>query len=263
LLRVLIAEHPENPAYSLALEEALYLSVAKLGSPPVLRIWRHKNAVILGYFQRADEEVRLDRARELNVAIVRRMTGGGAVYHDLGCMLWSIITRGPPEGGVDYLYKHLLKGFVDFLRRYANATVENVNDIVVSGRKVSGTSATFDRRGGYLLHGTLLLKTDLQRLSELLKVPKVKLADKGISDVKYRVANLFELLGREIEIHDMIKKLASSYSELLGVPYVFDVPTEREYKIADYLYEQKYSKEEWNYYRQRGNVSLEELLKAW
>lgn len=260
MLRVLLVEYPDNPAYSLALEEAFYISVARLNSPPILRIWRHKNAVILGYFQKADEEVHLDKARELNVEIVRRFTGGGAVYHDYGCLLWSIITKGPANKGTDYIYEFLLQGFVNFLKNYAEVRVENVNDVVINNRKVSGTSSTFDRKGTYLLHGTLLLKTDLRRVSELLKVTKLKLADKGVSDVKYRVGNLFELIGREIEMSELIEGLIKSFSSLLNEKPVLDLPTEMEYKIADYLYREKYSKDEWNYDRKRIDVNLSEIL---
>jgi lipoate-protein ligase A len=260
MLRVLIAEHPENPEYSLALEEALYHFVARLGSPPIRRIGRHRNAIILGYFQRAEEEVDLDKAQQLNVRVVRRLTGGGAVYHDYGCLLWSIITRGPVDGGVNYVYGYLLRGFIDFLRNYADVRVENVNDIVIYNRKVSGTAATFDRKGAYLLHGTLLLKTNLQLMSQLLRVPKIKLQDKGVTDVKYRVANLYELLGREIELQVLIEKLIEAYSKLLGEKPVIDLPSEKEYVLADYLYETKYSKREWNYERKRIDVRIEDAL---
>lgn len=262
MLRILVSEHPENPAYSLALEEALYYSVAKLNSPPILRIWRHSNAIVLGYFQKAEEEIHLEKAMEYNVNIVRRITGGGAVYHDYGCLLWSVITRGPVNGGTRFIYDYLLKGFVNFLRIYTEAKIENVNDIVVSGRKVSGTSATFDRRGAFLLHGTLLLKTNLERLTELLKVPKSKLLDKGVSEVKYRVANLYEVIGKEIPIYELIEKLIKAYSDLLREPFVLDVPSEREYKIAEYLYREKYSKKEWNLQRKRIDLDIDFLINA-
>jgi len=94
-LRILIYEIPGNPYKSLAFEEALWRSVRSGASPDTLRIWRHRNAVILGYFQYGEEEVNFDRARELRVDIVRRFTGGGAVYQDLGGLVCSIGTRGP------------------------------------------------------------------------------------------------------------------------------------------------------------------------
>lgn len=260
MLRVLTAEHPENPEYSLALEEALYISVSKLGSFPILRIWRHRDTIVLGYFQIAEEEVHVDRALNEGVRIVRRLTGGGAVYHDFGCLLWSIIARGPPEGGIDYVYGNLLRGFVEFLKDYADAKVENINDIVIGGKKVSGTAATYDRKGTYLLHGTLLMDTDLNKLSYLLKVPKRKLEDKGISDVKYRVGNLFEIIGRELETWELVEKLINSYSKLLNLKPIIDVPTSIEYKIADRLYKEKYSKREWNLERKRIDVDLSDLL---
>lgn len=262
MLRVLVAEHPENPAFSMALEEALYISLSRLGGPPVLRFWRHRSAVILGYFQKAEEEVDLDEARRLRVDVVRRFTGGGAVYHDIGCLVWSVITKGPPDGGLGFVYGRLLEGFVRALRRFADARVENVNDVVVAGRKVSGTSATMDRRGSYLLHGTLLVDTDLSMIPRLLNVPREKLLDKGVSDVKYRVGNLSELTGKRIEMRDLMREIVRSYSELLGLEPVLDVPTKLEYTIAARLYEEKYSKEEWNLQRKKVDVRLDDILRA-
>jgi lipoate-protein ligase A len=250
-LRVLLYESPDNPYYSLAFEEALFRSVRK-GAPPTLRFWRHSNAVIIGYFQKAEEEVNIDFARRMNIAVARRFTGGGAVYHDLGCLLWTIATRGPEKGGVSYLYDHLLEGFVNALRRLGfNAFRENVNDVVVSvgdrAFKVSGAAGSF-REGAYLLHGTLLLDTNLEVLSKVLKVSKAKLADKRVSEVKYRVINLSNL-GIGVDYSKVVKAVVESYSELLDSNAYLDVPGKDEVELARRLYEVKYSKPEWNLLR--------------
>jgi lipoate-protein ligase A len=92
-LRVLLYETPEDPYMNLAFEEA-FVRVLSLRNPcPTLRIWRNKNAAVIGYFQKADEEVKLDVASKYDVAITRRFTGGGAVYHDLGNINYAIAVK--------------------------------------------------------------------------------------------------------------------------------------------------------------------------
>lgn len=252
-LRVLLFETPDNPKFSLAFEEALWRSISRGSAPPTLRFWRHRNAVIVGYFQRAEEEVNMEVAREVGAEVVRRFTGGGAVYHDLGDLLWTVATRGPPSGGPSYLYGFLLEGFVRALKKLGfDASLDNVNDVVVEhlGRryKVSGTAGTFAGEA-YLLHGTLLIDTDLELLSKILKVPRAKLADKGVSDVKFRVRNLREIAGRNVEYHEVISAVVAEYAKLLGLEPYFDVPSRAELEMAKELYERKYSKPEWNLMR--------------
>ncbi|MCY0860574.1 MAG: biotin/lipoate A/B protein ligase family protein [Sulfolobaceae archaeon] len=247
-MRVLFYEIDNNPYYSLAFEESMWRNLTEGKVDNTLRIWRHKSVVILGYFQVAEEEVNFDVARDYKVDIVRRFTGGGAVYQDLGCLVWSIAVKGKKDGGVEYLYDFLLKGFVNALKRFADVKVENINDVVVNNRKVSGTSATF-KGEYYLLHGTLLLDTDLELMSRVLKVSSVKLKDKGVSEVKYRVTNLYEALGRKVSTSEIIDAIIQEYSKLLGERAYYDVPTKEEIELAERLYEKKYSKPEWNLLR--------------
>lgn len=252
-LRVLIHEVPDDPKKSLAFEEAMWRSLRAGRVGDTLRIWRHRNAVILGYFQLAEEEVNFEKVRELKVDIARRFTGGGAVYQDLGCIIWSVAVRGPPSGGTRFLYQDLMKGFVDALGMLGvKAELENVNDVVIetsSGRrKVSGTAATFSEEH-YLLHGTLLVETDLGILGSALKISRAKLADKGVSEVKYRVANLSEALGRRFDTSDIIDAVVKAYSKHLGKRPFYDVPSKSELDLAQKLYEIKYSRPEWNLLR--------------
>lgn len=252
-LRVLIYEIPDNPHKSLAFEEAMWRSLRSDLVPDTLRIWRHRNAVILGYFQLAEEEVNFERAKERGIDIARRFTGGGAVYHDLGCLVWSIAVKGPAGGGTKFLYGDLLSGFTEALRILGvNAYIENVNDVVIDTpagrRKVSGTAATLSG-SYYLLHGTLLVETDLDILSSVLKVSRAKLADKKISEVKYRVANLNDAVGRRFHMSDIVDAIIKAYSKILGKRIVIDLPSKEELDLAQKLYEVKYSRPEWNLLR--------------
>jgi lipoate-protein ligase A len=248
-LRVVTFEEPEDPHFNMAVEEAIPRARGCDIVGDTLRLWRNANAVIIGYFQRAEEEVNLDVAEAIGAAIVRRFTGGGAVYHDLGNLNYalSLSASGRPAS-LDYVFSELLRGPVEALRSLGfSAEVQNVNDIVVSGRKVSGTAATISW-GSVFFHGAMLVSTDLARLASVLKVPAKKLIDKGVSSVKYRVTNLSEL-GR-VTADDIVGRLAESFSKLLGYnSYRLSLLTPEELEIANVLYNEKYTKREWNYER--------------
>jgi len=267
-LRVLLYETPTNPYYNLAFEEAVLLVHHYKGGDPVLRIWRNENAVVIGIFQKAEEEVDLDYAEREGIDVVRRFTGGGAVYHDLGNVNYAIVVKTRSEDKIGYAYGFLLQGAVKALGRLgAEAWIENVNDVVVSHRKVSGSAAAV-RGGTVLLHGTLLISTDLEKLYRVLRVSKKKLEDKGVSSVKYRVGLLKELLSREISLREVVEAFTGAFAELLGAEPYFDLPSKLELTVAKVLYEEKYLKQEWNLQRAGADLFgnaykyIEELLHS-
>jgi len=249
-LRVLLFEEPENPYMNLAFEEALARARGAGLVPDTLRIWRNAKAVVIGYFQVASEEVDLERAGRERVAVARRFTGGGAVYHDLGNVNYSVAVGA--EGlrdPVEHAYFHLVGGLVNALKLLGlDARVENVNDVAVGGRKVSGTAASF-RLGSCFVHGTLLVDADLEAMSRLLKPPAEKLKSKGVSDVKHRVVNISQLLGRKISYREVVEAIVQGFERLLNAEAYFDLPSREELEATRLLYERKYSRGEWNLQR--------------
>jgi len=252
-LRVLLTEFPENSHLNLAFEEAFFLSRCSEWTSDVLRIWRNEKAVVIGVFQKAEEEVDLDFANSNGIQIVRRFTGGGAVYHDLGNINFALSTKIEGEGqrGVDFLYDHLIYGAIEALRLLGfNPSKENFNDIVIEGKKVIGVAGSI-RKDCAFLHGAMLFSTDLTVLSKVLKVPLKKLQDKKIDSVKYRVSTLSQLKP-EIEQKDVILSLIEGFTKVLGAEgYYFDFPDKREIELARRLYSEKYSTVSWNFERRR------------
>lgn len=247
MLRVLLFETPHDPYMNLAFEEAFTRARGAGLVDDTLRIWRNDKAVIIGYFQEAEGEVDMEAASKLGVRVVRRFSGGGAVYHDLGNVNYALAVdgRAVPDP-IDYAYTSLIRGALGALRLLGcEPRVENVNDVVVGSRKVSGTAASF-RWGACFIHGTLLLSADLAALSKVLKPPKEKLLAKGVSEVKYRVANLSELLGRELSYREVVEALVRGFEEALGAEAYFDMPSGEELRAAKLLYERKYSNPQWN-----------------
>lgn len=248
-LRVLLFETPHDPYYNLAFEEAILYTYFRLGREEnVLRIWRNANAVVIGYFQEAGEEVNIEYAEEIGASIVRRFTGGGAVYHDLGNINYAVITRRNIKH-VKEIYDHLIQGILKALETLGlKPYLENINDVVVNNRKVSGTAAT--RRGDVVfLHGSLLVSTDLEKLSKVLRVSRKKLMDKRVSSVKYRVALLEDIIGRRIGFSEIVRGIVEGYSSIFNSKPYYDLPSKLELAVADILYRRKYLDKEWNLHR--------------
>ena len=146
-------------------------------------LWRNRPSVIIGFNQNAREEVNLPYLEEKGILLARRVTGGGAVYHDLQNLNYSFVggdvTPGP---------------FVDALRSLGvDAQLTGRNDIFVDGRKVSGYAKRFEG-DCRLVHGTLMYDVDIDTLTHALDTPVSKLHRKGVASVRSRVANLKDCL---------------------------------------------------------------------
>jgi lipoate-protein ligase A len=251
-LRVIMFETPHDGYFNIAFEEALARARGCNLIDDTLRFFRNKNAVIIGYFQKAEEEVNLDYLRKIDAQLIRRPTGGGAVYHDLGNLNYSIAVsydRSKHASPVDYIFSELIKGPINALNSLGfDSKLENINDIVVNNRKVSGTAASTSWNALFF-HGAMLLNTDMEKLSSVLKVSQKKLIDKGVSSVKYRVTNLFEI-NNNIGVENIIEAFVNSYKKLLGYNEIYySIPSKKEIEIANLLYDEKYKKEEWNFNR--------------
>lgn len=170
-----------DPYFNLAFDEYCLENIPS--EEPYFFLWRNRPAVIIGLNQNAYSEVNLDYLNSHGITLARRVTGGGAVYHDLQNMNYTIIGRNPsPQPMVDAL-------------RSLGVPAEQTgrNDIFVEGRKVSG----YARRVSHnqeIIHGTLMYDVDLDTLTHVLDTQGSKMQAKGISSVKSRVANLKEYL---------------------------------------------------------------------
>ena len=179
-----------DPAYNLALEEVMTAQA----DAPFAMLWRNRPAVIIGRNQNACREFDAAYARENGISVVRRMTGGGAVYHDLGNLNYSIFSF---ETDASRRYVDFAPFAEPVLRALHSLGVEaefsGRNDILVGGRKVSG-SAKCVHNGRILFHGTLLFDVDFEAMAAVLTPPQAKIEAKGVASVRARVANLNEFL---------------------------------------------------------------------
>ncbi|MCS7099450.1 MAG: lipoate--protein ligase family protein, partial [Sulfolobales archaeon] len=199
-------------------------------------------------FQKVEESVDVDVAHRDGIDIVRRATGGGSVYHDpRGEITYSIVM---PEAHVprDIVesFRYLSSGVVEAARILgAPAEFAPLNDGVIAGRKFSG-QAQIRRFGVVLQHGTFMYATDLDKLSEVVRVRGVKLSSRG--PVRERVTTLSEYLGRPVSEDEALKALIEGFRRGLGVELRESTYTEIELRLASEL-EWKYRSREWLFAR--------------
>ena len=242
-LRVYWAEWPGDPFYNLAFEEAFYRSALL----PSVRFWRNDRVVVIGRFQCAALEVNALEARRLGVGLVRRFTGGGAVYHDLGNLNYSILLPRSVASGIPEAFRLVGGMVVDALETLGvrGARYRPLNDIEVDGAKVSGLAASSSSTR-ILIHGAMLVSSNLSILARVLKVSPEKLSDKRFTPSRRsRVTTLEEELGRRVDPWEAARAILDVASERLGLE-----PAEAEASSleaeAEKLYREKYSRPEWN-----------------
>ena len=229
-----------DPAFNLALEEVLCREFPE----PLLMLWRNSSSVIVGKNQNTFAEVNAAFAEANKIPVVRRMTGGGAVYHDLKNVNYSLILheRQPDSDS----FARFARPVTSALNKLGvPAAFSGRNDILVEDRKISG-SAQCCIKNRTLFHGTLLFDTDMEMLEKLLTPGKLKMESKGVKSVRSRVANLKEFLP-EMEVETFMEQLRQELQFFAGTPE--DLPDEWNAK-AEHLASEKYRQWTWNW----GNV---------
>lgn len=237
--------------YNMGLDQVLSEKVASGESEPVLRFYGwNPPAVSIGYFQKIEEEVDLEKCKELGVDTVRRITGGGAVFHDTE-LTYSFIV--PVENNV--VRKPILDSYEDICAgiiaggRELGLEIKFVplNDLVVDGKKVSGNAQT--RRGGVILqHGTILLKVDVEKMFKILLVPNEKIRDKMIETVKERVTSLSDKLGRDFDFEEAASVFERGFKTAFsGIEFAESEVTDDENALAQKYAKEHYGTNEWRF----------------
>ncbi len=251
--RLIDLEYRDDPFRNLAVEEAIPRMVGEGRVPNTVRFWRNSNTIVLGCFQSVELEVNFQACKETGAQVVRRFTGGGAVYHDSGNLNYAIsLRRGHPLVPVDDLqsvFRRLSEGAVLGLRNLGvKAEFQPINDIQVDGRKVSGAAGSI-RWGAVFHHGCILVASDLSILGKVLKVPRVKLADKHVASVQKRVTTVQVELDRDISTGEVREAMIRGVEDSYDVVLEEDELTEDELALAEELFESKYSRSEWNLHK--------------
>ena len=229
---------------NLALEE--HVLRHRMGEDDLLLFYVNAPAIIIGRNQNTIEEIAEDAVLAHGIRVVRRVSGGGAVYHDLGNLNFSFMTR--DVSGRFNRYDTFNRPVVDALRALGvPAELGGRNDILADGRKISG-NAQFAAGDRMLSHGTLLLHSDLDAVTRALRPRPGKVESKGVKSVRSRVANIGEFLAAPLtvdQLRDRILEGIFGTSDRARIPTLPLTPDD--WDAAEELRRQKYGTWEWNY----------------
>lgn len=239
-----------NIGENLATEQ--YLMNNKDFGEPLLLFYYEEPCIIVGRNQNTLEEINQKYVQDNNIRVTRRLSGGGAVYQDLGNLCFSFVVDSNSEEFGDF--KSFTQPIVDALHEMGatSAEVSGRNDILVDGRKFSG-NAMYTRNGKTFSHGTLMLDVDLDVVTHALNVPEDKIKSKGIKSVRSRVTDLKPYLAPEYqnltvpEFRDILLKKLFHVDDLAQIKEQEYVVTEAEQVKIDQIYEKYYNNWDWIY----------------
>ncbi|WP_335870116.1 lipoate--protein ligase [Bacillus sp. 2205SS5-2] len=201
-------------------------------------------SIIIGKNQNTIEEINTEYVENEKLHVVRRLSGGGAVYHDLGNLNFSFITK--DDGESFHNFKKFTEPVIKALEKLGvNAELSGRNDIMANGRKISG-NAQFSTKGRMFSHGTLLFDSEIENVVSALKVRKDKIESKGIKSIRSRVANIVEFLEEKITIEEF---------RALLLQYIFNGEENiQEYQLIEkdwakihHISQERYQNWDWNY----------------
>lgn len=238
-----IVNDSKNQYFNLALEE-YFLKIKDLNDD-ILILWQNEPTIVIGKNQNTYEELNTDYVTENNIKVVRRLTGGGAVYHDLGNLNFTFIKK---DGSFhNNKFSFFTQPVVNCLKKFGiNAVFSGRNDLLIENKKFSG-NAQYLHKGKLLHHGTILFSSDLSVLTQALKVKKGKLESNGVKSVSSRVTNIFDFLKEPVSLLEFKETLISSIFEEINQEVKNYILTDEDIKEIQHLTDTKYSTWEWNF----------------
>jgi len=228
-----------DPWWNLSIEEYLLDRVEE--NECILYLWQNQNTVVIGKNQNAWRECRTDLLESEGGKLARRLSGGGAVFHDVGNLNFTFLM-----GRSNYDLQRQVKVIHNAVRKAGIVSeMSGRNDLTVDGRKYSGNAFCFRKNSAYH-HGTIMVSVDMSKLSRYLQVSQEKLRSKGVQSVKSRVANLSEFRP-SLTIEDMKGYMMEAFQDEYGKSEeIYTDDSFMDKAVLDKLYE-KYSSWEWLY----------------
>lgn len=236
-----IESNSTDPYFNLALEEYVFEKLPK--DDGYFMLWQNANTIVIGKYQNAFEEVNQKAVDELGIRVARRLSGGGAVYHDMGNLNFTFIVDRQDIEGLNF--RIFTEPVVETLKGFGvNAEFTGRNDIVIDGRKISGNSQ-YVKKDRVMHHGCIMLDSDLEKVSDALNVKAAKFVSKSSKSVRSRVTTINENAPRHITMEEFKSALKE---RILGngsiEPYEL---TGEDLAEIRYLRDTKYATWQWNY----------------
>ena len=235
-----INNNSTNPYFNLAAEEYLL----KEKNDECFMLWRNEPCIVIGKNQNTISEINIDYVKENDITVVRRLSGGGAVFHDLGNLNFTFIVNDKENSFTNF--KKFTQPIIEVLKSLnVYAEFSGRNDLTIEGKKFSG-NAQYNYKNRVLHHGTLLFSSDMTNLSTALKVKPIKFEGKGVKSVGSRVTNISQHLTEPLGIIEF-KDLIMNYIMYSNKGQSFYEFSENDLEIINKMKNDKYSTWDWNF----------------
>lgn len=218
---IYIVNQSNKPDFNIALEEYCFKNLKQ--HEKIFILWINEPSIIIGKHQNAIEEINAEYVKEHGINVVRRISGGGAVYHDHNNLNYTIISN--EEKGADFDFKTFSKPVIDTLNELGvDAEFSGRNDILIDGKKICGNAQAYIK-GRIMHHGCLLFDTDLSVLSKALEIPKDMIKSSSTKSVRSAVDNILPNLPEKLTVEQFSEKIL----EHMKIRF----PEMTEYKLSD------------------------------
>lgn len=230
-----------DPHFNLALEQYVFDEMDR--SQEYFMLWQNDNAIIIGKHQNTVREINSSYVKEHDISVVRRLSGGGAVYHDLGNLNFTFIVS---ENGLEQFdFGSFCRPIVKALGHFGvKAEINGRNDMTIDGKKFSGNSQ-YAKQGRVMHHGTILYDSNLETVSHALQVSADKIVSKGVQSVRSRVTNVRNYMEKDVPIGEFWEMLLQDMSA--ETPMEFYTLTEADLERVRQIQKERYDTWEWNY----------------
>jgi len=239
----------------MAIDEAIATARIDDAVPNTLRFYCwNPSAVSVGRFQDVRDVVQVENCRQHGIDIVRRISGGGTVYHDSqGEITYSVVVKEKDFGTTDvvYAYNKICNGLIEAARNLgvkANFSLgdpRNCPNLAVAGKKISG-SAQYHKGGVLMQHGTFLLDVDLEKMFTYLRVPSAKTVNSVVCVAKEKITSVKNERNHAVSVQEACEALVNGFQKALGMKLTEGLLTKQEEQLASKIKEQKYLQDAWN-----------------
>lgn len=238
-----IVNNSNDPSFNIALEEYCFKNLTQFDE--IFFLWINQPTIVVGKHQNAIEEINASYVKDNNIRVVRRISGGGAVYHDYNNLNYTIISA-KSDNNHAFDFRKFSVPVINTLKKLGvDASVTGRNDIEINGKKICGIAQAY-HKGRVLHHGCILFNVDLSVLVNALNVAQNKIESKGVKSVRSRVTNIYDELEHKIDIHEFsrllmeeMKQTNSDFSEYVLKP--------EEIAIINKLKDEKHANWDWIY----------------